>query len=127
MWCALIFGLGLKLIDGTRSLEHLQIFDDASRGPWGALKFFLFARKATFIAYVGCIVTIAAIALDPFTQQILSYGQMSTQALGLRSSVTRSQAYDNQGKGLNGNSNVMSELASRYESTTQSTPASNAL
>lgn len=91
------------------SLDHLQTFDDASRGPWGALKFFLFARKATFIAYVGCIVTIAAIALEPFTQQILSYGSIPTQVPGIHSIITRSQAYDNQGKGLNGVANVMSE------------------
>lgn len=100
----------LHLERRSLSLENLQVFDNASRGPSGALFFFWKARKgASFVAYVGCLITIAAIALDPFTQQILSYEQIPTQVQGVLPNVTRSQAYDNQGKGLNGVANVMSE------------------
>lgn len=76
-------------------LEQLQIFDDATRGPWGALVFFWKARRyGTVIAYVGCIVTIAAIALDPFSQELLSFDPTPTQVDGVSSSVPRSQIYD---------------------------------
>ncbi|GJN66284.1 hypothetical protein PLICBS_000301 [Purpureocillium lilacinum] len=44
----------------------------------------------------------AAIAIDPFTQQILSFEQRATVVDGPQSSVTRSQVYDNGGKGVSG-------------------------
>lgn len=76
-------------------LDQLQIFDDATRGPWGALVFFWKARRyGTVIAYAGCIITIAAIALDPFSQELLSFDPAPTQVNGVSSSVPRSQIYD---------------------------------
>ncbi|UNI23442.1 hypothetical protein JDV02_009259 [Purpureocillium takamizusanense] len=82
--------------------EHLQQFDNASRGPWGALKLLWHARKSPFPTYIGCLVTIAAIAVDPFTQQILSFEQKSTQMPGVHSSTNRSQVYDNGDLGVTG-------------------------
>ena len=93
------------------SLEHLEQFDNASRGPWGALKLFWHARRSPFMfpTYLGCFVTIAAIAVDPFTQQILSFEQKATQVPGVQSSVTRSQIYDNYVSGVSGVAGVVGE------------------
>lgn len=56
-----------------RSLSHLQFFDDASRGPWGSLTFLWHLHGRTFVASVGAIVTITAMALEPSAQQLLNF------------------------------------------------------
>lgn len=54
-------------------LSHFQTFDDASRGPWGALLLLFSIRWRAAIASLGALVTILALAMEPFTQQVLSY------------------------------------------------------
>jgi hypothetical protein len=54
-------------------LLDLQIFDEASRGPLGALRLILSVRMKATIAALGAVVTILVIAVDPFTQLILSF------------------------------------------------------
>jgi hypothetical protein len=102
----------LYLARQTLSLRHMQAFDDASRGPWGALRFFFrsksFWRRGAFVPFIGCVVTIAALATDPFTQQVLSFEEASTLVAGARSVAVRSQNYDWEGKGLNGVGSVLS-------------------
>lgn len=64
----------LYYLGGPRRLDHLDSFDSASRGPWGS---FLFACRHSIrgtvpaIARMGAIVTIIALAMDPFAQQIV--------------------------------------------------------
>ncbi|CAI7629279.1 unnamed protein product [Penicillium pancosmium] len=55
----------------------MQSFDDASRGPLGAL-YLLFQHRGLSIASLGAIVTVLSMALDPFVQQILSYPVQQT-------------------------------------------------
>lgn len=55
-----------------RRLQDLQIFDDASRGPWGSITL-LFSQRATSMASLGALVTVLALAFDPFVQLILTY------------------------------------------------------
>jgi len=57
-----------------RNLAHLQLFDDASRGPWGAAVFLWGTRGRAKLAALGAIITIAALAIEPFAQQILEFG-----------------------------------------------------
>jgi hypothetical protein len=56
---------------------QLWKFDDASRGPWGSLDLLLDLRKGfkltNVLAVLGALLTIIALALDPFTQQIIAY------------------------------------------------------
>lgn len=62
-----------------RRLIDMQAYDDASRGPFGSLLFLhgLILRrgrsKVSALAAVGCFITIVALALEPFTQQIISF------------------------------------------------------
>lgn len=86
--------------DKSRSVKDLQVFDDASRGPWGSFSLLWRARRVSPLTYVGCAVTIAAIALDPFAQQILSYAQQPYVVPGPYSSVNRSLDYDKRNLGL---------------------------
>lgn len=56
----------------------------------------------SLVSYVGCLITIAALALDPLTQQILAYTSNSQALKGPRSSVPISHAYDNGDTGVTG-------------------------
>ncbi|KAH7127201.1 hypothetical protein B0J11DRAFT_567909 [Dendryphion nanum] len=65
--------------ESPRPLINMQNFDDASRGPFGALLFFpkvFFSKnksKAVRVAAIGCLVTLATLALEPFTQQVIGF------------------------------------------------------
>lgn len=76
-------------------LDHLQTFDNASRGPLGAFKFFWRSPSRSPLPWVGCIVTLLAIAIDPFTQQILRFDTRLTEVFDVApASITASQVYD---------------------------------
>jgi hypothetical protein len=56
----------------TKSLQDFQIFDMASRGPWGALQL-LFRLKFWQMASIGSIVILLSLASDAFLQQSVSF------------------------------------------------------
>ena len=56
----------------TRKIKDMQVFDDASRGPWGSMTL-LISLRARPVASIGALVTILALAFDPFVQLILTY------------------------------------------------------
>jgi len=51
-----------------RSLVHLQIFEDAPRGSLGAM-LLVIDRLVLPVASLGALITILALAFDPFVQQ----------------------------------------------------------
>ena len=53
----------------SKKLWDFEIFDNASRGPWGSF-LLLIRTKGRALAALGALVTIFALALDPFFQQI---------------------------------------------------------
>lgn len=56
-----------------RPLNHLQVFDDASRGPWGSA---VMAWKLPFQSFLGwalALVTIVALGIEPSAQNILDF------------------------------------------------------
>lgn len=64
----------------TKSLQDFQIFDMASRGPWGVIQL-LFRLKFWHMASVGGLVTLLSLASDAFVQQSVSYPpQLSAQS-----------------------------------------------
>ncbi|KAK8130764.1 hypothetical protein PG999_003144 [Apiospora kogelbergensis] len=64
-------------------ITKLQDFDNASRGPLGSLHFFFTRPTKSLLPYLGCMIILAAIAIDPFAQQILSFGKQLTLADGV--------------------------------------------
>lgn len=56
-----------------RCLRELEVFDSASRGPLGSLNLLWPGRSGLrpWIAYGGASITIAALAMGPFSQQII--------------------------------------------------------
>ncbi|PGH07831.1 hypothetical protein GX51_01541 [Blastomyces parvus] len=55
-----------------RPLQDLQIFDDASRGLEGSL-YILFHLRGRHLVCLGALITIVAMALEPFMQQLVVY------------------------------------------------------
>ena len=56
-------------------LSQMQVYDDASRGPWGSV---VFLRKVKFtLGTLGAVVTIFALAFEPFSQQVLEYSSQN--------------------------------------------------
>ncbi|KAI1389875.1 uncharacterized protein F4822DRAFT_428216 [Hypoxylon trugodes] len=66
------------------TLNNLQLFDDASRGPWGSLTALLMVRPRAITLWALSIVTLVALGIEPSAQQIL---QVSTRPAAL-SNVT---------------------------------------
>ncbi|KAI0466553.1 hypothetical protein F4859DRAFT_507332 [Xylaria cf. heliscus] len=112
---SLIYALGqtlsqlkwLHLTKKPNSLEDLQHYDDASRGPLGAIRMFWTVRSGHFIAYLGCFVILLGLAFEPFSQQLLHFGERVITVSGTQSSVSFSTAYDFQNRGVDGASAVI--------------------
>lgn len=54
-----------------RSLAHMQYFDDASRGPWGALLFLWKTRGTALLASVGALTVVLMTTFETFSQQAI--------------------------------------------------------
>ncbi|KAI1479586.1 hypothetical protein F4774DRAFT_381431 [Daldinia eschscholtzii] len=77
----------------ARPMIDLQRFDDASRGSWGSLKFLMGARLTALATSVACLVTIASLAIDPFTQQVIKFSSRQVPS-SLETYTQRSSGYD---------------------------------
>ncbi|KAK4506264.1 hypothetical protein PRZ48_004229 [Zasmidium cellare] len=70
-WC--------HFVASPRALRDLDIYDEAGRGIWGSIVFFIqmaFGRHrhaVSWIACLGALLTALAIVVDPSTQQLLEY------------------------------------------------------
>jgi hypothetical protein len=67
--------------------------DSASRGPLGST-ILLFSLRARPLASFGAIITILALAFDPFIQQILQYSSISTIDRNRESSVLQASQFE---------------------------------
>ncbi|BCR95402.1 DUF3176 domain-containing protein [Aspergillus luchuensis] len=54
-------------------LYHIQVLDQASRGPWGSLEVLWRWRLQPGLITAGAFLTVFSLAIDPLAQQILSY------------------------------------------------------
>lgn len=77
----------------SRRLQEMHVFDDASRGPWGSMTL-LYSLRIRPLASLGALVTLLALASDPFVQLILTYPtRMVVSKTMAPSDLTRSTAY----------------------------------
>ncbi|KAI1492866.1 hypothetical protein F5X96DRAFT_319561 [Biscogniauxia mediterranea] len=53
-------------------LDDIQTFDEASRGSWGSMKL-IFSSTRLHLAKLGAFITIVALGVDPFIQQVIVY------------------------------------------------------
>ncbi|KAI8721336.1 hypothetical protein NCS52_00580900 [Fusarium sp. LHS14.1] len=57
----------------SRPLSHLQVFDDASRGPWGSAAMMWKLPLQSRLGWALAFVTVVALGIEPSTQQILAF------------------------------------------------------
>ena len=76
----------------NRSLSDMQSFDDASRGPMGSLIIMIEHRGWSLVS-LGALITILALAFDPFVQQILSYPVRQRPSLSEHASVKQAHYF----------------------------------
>lgn len=74
-------------------ISELQHFDAASRGPWGSLAFLFDAKRGAKVASFGALITIAALAMDPFGQQIVSFETRYVPRNNLRATIPVAHHY----------------------------------
>ncbi|CAG8919328.1 unnamed protein product [Penicillium salamii] len=74
-------------------LAHIQTYDSASRGPWGALLIFS-QDKGRSLVTIGALITLLALAFDPFVQQILTYPTREVIVTSSHATVKQSQKVD---------------------------------
>jgi hypothetical protein len=73
----------------SKKMWDFEIFDNASRGPWGSI-LLLMRTKGRSIAALGAAVTLFALAMDPFFQQVVDFPvRWTLQGNGSIPKVTR--------------------------------------
>ena len=76
-----------------RPLIDLNIYDEATRGPLGALKILWLLRLRDGLSSTGALVAILVLTVDPFTQQLVRYYSCSVPAPGKQALVPRTSLF----------------------------------
>jgi hypothetical protein len=80
-----------------RPLQDLTRYDRASRGPLGSLLLLWTLRSRNIVASIGAFVTLAALAIDPFAQQVVRYYQCSIPIPKVNATIPRTNVYQEMG------------------------------
>jgi hypothetical protein len=59
-------------LEHSKQMWDFEIFDNASRGPWGAM-LLLIRTKGRALAALGAVIMLCSLALDPFFQQVVDF------------------------------------------------------
>lgn len=78
-----------------RRIYDFELFDKASRGPDGSLELML--SRPIQMASVGCLVTIIASAIGPFTQQVIDFNTKAVSFPNVSASFGYAYAYNTEG------------------------------
>ena len=77
----------------SHPLEDLTRYDMASRGAWGAVRLLWTLRGRDLVASIGAVVTIAALAIDPFAQQIIHYYTCQIELTTAQAAIPRTNLF----------------------------------
>lgn len=77
-----------------RPLSHLQFFDDAGRGPWGAFMFFGQVKLGALVACGLALVTLLGLGIEPSAQQILEFPNRLAEMRNASASVGGATSYE---------------------------------
>jgi len=76
------------------TLDRLQIYDEASRGPWGSVMYLVkMSKDMRAIAALGALLTILALAFEPFTQQIIEFSPQQTLSANATAYVLSAETF----------------------------------
>ncbi|KAK2015112.1 hypothetical protein LZ32DRAFT_646084 [Colletotrichum eremochloae] len=82
--------------DRPHKLGDLVLFDNASRGPWGSLQLimkYIPRPDRGYLAGLGAFITVAALAIDPFSQAIINHESCEVTADFGQAEVSRANNY----------------------------------
>ena len=74
-------------------LHNLQLFDDASRGPWGSTMLLLNLRRRAILSWAFAFITIVALGIDPSAQQILDFPSREVELRNVTAILGRAENY----------------------------------
>lgn len=80
------------LVRRGRPLQHVQVLDEASRGPLGAIRV-LATWTGGPLASLGAVITICMIAFSPFLQQLVTYPTNEAEDSLLKATILRASDY----------------------------------
>ncbi|KAG8169811.1 hypothetical protein KVR01_000556 [Diaporthe batatas] len=89
-------------------LDHLQLYDEASRGPYGSFMLIITGRAKVLSAWAFAVVTLVALGIDPSTQQTIEtrtrHAEMSnvTALVGLAQNYSSRAFVSSSFQGFNG-------------------------
>jgi hypothetical protein len=76
-------------VGSAKPLQDLVRYDDASRGPIGSLRLLWRLRLSNVLSSLAALITVLAVATDPFAQQILRYYDCSMPVPDTSASLPR--------------------------------------
>ena len=91
-----------------RPLDDLVKYDQATRGPLGALSLLWHLRLRHPLSSAGALIAVVVLAVDPFTQQIIHYYDCSVPMVGLQATVSRTNAHFQ--RNVNGSNSTNDEI-----------------
>ncbi|KAK1639784.1 hypothetical protein BDP81DRAFT_391846 [Colletotrichum phormii] len=81
----------------AQPLEHLQLFDNASRGPWGSILMIRHLLVQSKLACALSLATILTLGISPSAQQILEYPTLYQELPHLDVAIGRADEYFSKG------------------------------
>jgi hypothetical protein len=76
-----------------RPLDRMEVFDGATRGPWGSLIFLWKTKGTMLLASLGALVTVILLAFEPFAQQAIDFTTHLALLKNVTGSVTKTSAW----------------------------------
>lgn len=80
-------------LEHSKQMWDFEIFDNASRGPWGSM-LLLLRTKGRALAAIGAMIMLCSLALDPFFQQVVDFPERWTLRDDVFSAIPRIINYE---------------------------------
>ncbi|KAF4968409.1 hypothetical protein FSARC_4206 [Fusarium sarcochroum] len=77
-----------------RSLSHFQVFDDASRGPWGSAVLAWRMPLQSRLGWALALVTVIALGIEPSAQQILNFPLAERELKNVTATIGQADFYE---------------------------------
>ena len=88
-------------------LTDMDKFDSASRGPWGSFLLLFKTIRRNYLATFGALVMVVAMAIDPFTQQVIQYRDCLEPSRDQTATISRTNTYSRVGVHTGASENVL--------------------
>lgn len=82
-----------RRLQRDRPLDEFVKYDQATRGPLGALRLLWQLRLRHPLSSAGALIALVVLAIDPFAQQIIHYSDCSVPMADLQATIPRTNVY----------------------------------